>query len=149
MQRAQHPAIYRQRLTGQVARINLLPTTVGRLVTYPVRVALDPTDQPVRVGMTATVVVAQEAPGKTVTARLEVPLTAIFQQDGKPAVWVVGADQTVALRPVTVAVVAEDRAELSGGVLPGERIVVNGLQHVRPGAVVAPQPVAMSGGKAS
>ncbi len=41
-------------LTGHVVRINLLPTTVGQLVTYPVRVALDATDQPVRVGMTAT-----------------------------------------------------------------------------------------------
>ncbi|MBK9750434.1 MAG: efflux RND transporter periplasmic adaptor subunit [Chloroflexi bacterium] len=46
-----------QVLTGSVARINLLPTVLGQLVTYPVRVALDPTEQPVRVGMTATATV--------------------------------------------------------------------------------------------
>jgi membrane fusion protein, multidrug efflux system len=29
------------------------------------------------------------------------------------------------------------------GLQPGERIVVNGLQRVRPGSLLAPQPVAM------
>lgn len=31
------------------------------------------------------------------SSRLSVPLTAIFQQDGRPALWVVDADQTVSL----------------------------------------------------
>ena len=32
---------------------------------------------------------------------------------------------------------------MQSGLKPNERIVVNGLQRVRPGALVAPQPVAM------
>ena len=32
----------------------------------------------------------------------------------------------------------------SAGLVPGERIVVNGLQRVRPGALLAPQPVSMT-----
>ena len=48
-------------ITGQVARIGAKPTIVGQLVTYPVRVSLAPTDEPVRIGMsaTATVIVDQ------------------------------------------------------------------------------------------
>jgi multidrug efflux system membrane fusion protein len=34
---------------------------------------------------------------------------------------------------------------VSGGLQPGERIVVNGLQRIRPGALVAPQMVGMDG----
>ncbi|MEO8391899.1 MAG: efflux RND transporter periplasmic adaptor subunit [Chloroflexota bacterium] len=48
-------------ITGQVTRIGTSPTIAGQLVTYPVRVTLDPTDQPVRIGMsaTATIIVDQ------------------------------------------------------------------------------------------
>ena len=34
---------------------------------------------------------------------------------------------------------------VTDGLTPGERIVVNGLQRVRPGALVAPQLVSMDG----
>ncbi len=33
---------------------------------------------------------------------------------------------------------------VTDGLQPGERIVVNGLQRIRPGALVAPQTVAMT-----
>ena len=33
---------------------------------------------------------------------------------------------------------------VTAGLKPGERIVVNGLQRIRPGALVAPQQVAMT-----
>jgi multidrug efflux system membrane fusion protein len=32
---------------------------------------------------------------------------------------------------------------VSAGLKAGERVIVNGLQHVRPGATVTPQPVPM------
>jgi membrane fusion protein, multidrug efflux system len=32
---------------------------------------------------------------------------------------------------------------VTSGLQPQERVIVNGLQRVRPGALVAPQPVAM------
>jgi HlyD family secretion protein len=48
-------------ITGNVTRIAVTPTIAGQLVTYAVRVTLDPTDEPVRIGMsaTATVIVDQ------------------------------------------------------------------------------------------
>ncbi|MEP7290590.1 MAG: efflux RND transporter periplasmic adaptor subunit, partial [Chloroflexota bacterium] len=48
-------------ITGRVTRIAVTPTITGQLVTYAVRVTLDPTDEPVRIGMsaTATVIVDQ------------------------------------------------------------------------------------------
>ena len=48
-------------ITGHVSRISTTPTIIGQLVTYPVRVTLNPTDAPVRIGMsaTATIIVDQ------------------------------------------------------------------------------------------
>jgi multidrug efflux pump subunit AcrA (membrane-fusion protein) len=62
-----------------------------------------------------------------------VPLTAIFQQDGNHAVWVVGGDQTLTLRQVTVTSYGETDAVLGGGVTPGEKIVIAGVHKLSAG----------------
>lgn len=41
-------------ITGHVTRIAVTPTITGQLVTYAVRVTLDPTEAPIRIGMSAT-----------------------------------------------------------------------------------------------
>lgn len=82
-------------------------------------------------GMTASVRFAAVA-----QAPLHVPLTAIFQQDGKPAVWVLAADSTVALRPVEVAAWGEKDATLAAGLVAGERIVVAGVHKLAAGEKV-------------
>lgn len=41
-------------IRGMVTRIAAVPTVAGQLVTYPVEVTIDPGDQPVRIGMSAT-----------------------------------------------------------------------------------------------
>lgn len=41
-------------LTGVVERVSQTPTNLGQLVTYLARVRLDPTDEPLRIGMSAT-----------------------------------------------------------------------------------------------
>jgi HlyD family secretion protein len=41
-------------ITGRVARIAPAPTVIGQLVTYFVRAEIDPTDAPIRIGMSAT-----------------------------------------------------------------------------------------------
>lgn len=48
-------------ITGMVTRIAVTPTITGQLVTYAVRVTLDATDTPIRIGMsaTATIIVDQ------------------------------------------------------------------------------------------
>ena len=58
-------------------------------------------------------------------------------------VLVVGADNKVAYRPVKLGPVVDGLRVVREGLSPGESIVVNGLQRVRPGAPVTPQRVAM------
>jgi multidrug efflux system membrane fusion protein len=52
---------------------------------------------------------------------------------------VVGADNKVAYREVSLGASVAGERIVTAGLEPGERIVVNGLQRVRPGATVAPQ----------
>ena len=47
-------------------------------------------------------------------------------------------------REVTLGAPIEGLRVVTSGLKAGENIVVNGLQRVRPGAVVAPQPVPMT-----
>lgn len=102
--------------------------------TFAARVAIREPDARVLLGMTANVHFRRAGSD----ARLTVPLTAIFQKDGRPALWVVGADQTVALRAVEVASYGETSAVLatSAGVRAGERIVVAGVHKLTAGEKV-------------
>lgn len=69
---------------------------------------------------------------------------AIGTDQDKKFVLVVGADNKVAYREVTLGAASEGLRVVKSGLEAGERVVVNGLQRVRPGAVVDPQMVAMS-----
>ncbi|MFZ2854786.1 MAG: efflux RND transporter periplasmic adaptor subunit [Rhodocyclaceae bacterium] len=100
--------------------------------TYAARVAIVAPDRRVLLGMTANVHFRRTGGD----ARLSVPLTAIFQKDGKPALWVVDAGQSVALRPVEIASYGETSALLAGGVSAGERVVVAGVHKLSAGEKV-------------
>ena len=67
-----------------------------------------------------------------------VPERAVAELQGKNFVWVVGADNKASQRPVKVGETANGNALILEGLKPGERIVVEGLQKVREGAVVKP-----------
>ena len=58
-------------------------------------------------------------------------------------VYVVKADNSLEYRPVELGALHEGLRVVRDGLAPGERIVVNGLMHVRPGVTVDPQLVAM------
>jgi len=58
-------------------------------------------------------------------------------------VLVVDKGNKVEYRPVQLGPVVDGLRVLQSGLSPGETIVVNGLQRVRPGAQVQPQRVAM------
>lgn len=97
--------------------------------TYPARVVLTGSDVRVVLGMTARVRFA--ADGKD--AALVIPLTAIFQQDKRAAVWIVAADHSISLRPVQVAAYRDGGAVIAGGLTAGERIVSNGVHRLAAG----------------
>jgi membrane fusion protein, multidrug efflux system len=80
--------------------------------------------------------------GKTEPALL-VNERAIGTDQNKKFVLVVDPDNKAVYREVAVGAFVDGLRIVTGGLKPGERIVVNGLQRVRPGAAVAPEPVAM------
>jgi multidrug efflux system membrane fusion protein len=68
---------------------------------------------------------------------------AVGTDQEKKFVLVVGAGNKAEYREVTLGAFANGLRVVLSGLKPGERIVVNGLQRVRPGAVVQPQVVTM------
>ena len=75
---------------------------------------------------------------------LVVPSQAIQVGPKGSHVFVVGAEQTVELRPVTVVRTLRDETIVAGGVAPGERVVVVGQWRLRAGSLVDPRPEAQS-----
>ena len=69
---------------------------------------------------------------------------AVGTDQNKKFVLVVGADNKAVYREVTLGASINGLRVVKGGLVANERIVVNGLQRIRPGALVAPQPVEMS-----
>jgi multidrug efflux system membrane fusion protein len=63
---------------------------------------------------------------------------------GKKFVLALKADNTLEYRPVILGASIEGLRVINEGLAAGDVIVVNGLQHVRPGAPVTPQRVAMA-----
>lgn len=68
---------------------------------------------------------------------------AVGTDQDKRFVLVVGDDNKAAYRVVGLGAATEGLRVVTQGLNEGERIVVNGLQRVRPGAVVAPKQVGM------
>ena len=69
---------------------------------------------------------------------------AVGTDQSKKFVMVVGTDNKVAYREVTLGASANGLRVVKDGLKASERVVVNGLQRVRPGALVTPQVVEMS-----
>jgi len=70
---------------------------------------------------------------------------AIGTDQNKKYVIVVGDDNKATYRELTLGVFVDGLRRVTNGLTAGERIVVNGLQRVRPGALLAPKLVSMTG----
>jgi multidrug efflux system membrane fusion protein len=114
-------------LNGHLRELSPVADPASR--TYAARVALDSDDARVALGMTAQV--RLKSSGKR--DKLIVPLSAIFQQGDKAAVWIVAADRSVSLRPVEVAAYRDNGAVIASGVVAGERIVSAGVHKLSAG----------------
>ncbi|QFZ85941.1 efflux RND transporter periplasmic adaptor subunit [Variovorax paradoxus] len=68
---------------------------------------------------------------------------AIGTDQNKKFVMVVGDDNKAMYREVTLGAPINGLRVVSKGLKAGDRVVVNGLQHIRPGALVVPQSVTM------
>jgi multidrug efflux system membrane fusion protein len=72
---------------------------------------------------------------------------AVGTDQSKKFVIVVDADNKAAYREVALGGTSNGLRIVTSGLAAGERIVVNGLQRVRPGSLIAPQPATMDAGR--
>ncbi|HSV52449.1 MAG TPA: efflux RND transporter periplasmic adaptor subunit [Burkholderiaceae bacterium] len=107
--------------------------------TIRVRASFDNKDGALMPGQFARVRMGQARSAKA----LLVTERAINTDQDKKFVLVIGDDNKAEYREVTLGAPSNGLRVVTNGLKPGERIVVNGLQHVRPGALVQPQPVNM------
>ena len=121
-------------------RLQLIDNQVdAKSGTVRVRAAFDNKDGSLMPGQFARIRMGQ---ARTATALL-INERAVGTDQNKKFVLVVGADNKAEYREVNLGAPVNGLRVATGGLKAGERIVVNGLQHVRPGALVAPQPVRM------
>src|SRR5262249_10883605 len=68
---------------------------------------------------------------------------ALDTDQGQKIVYVVNDNNEVVSRPVRLGALHDGLREITDGLTPGERVIVNGLQQVRPGLTVEPKLVDM------
>jgi multidrug efflux system membrane fusion protein len=123
---------------GKVASVdNQLDTGSG---TIRVRARFDNNDGSLLPGLYARIKVGGGTPHPAVL----IEDAAIGTDQDKKFVMVVDKDSRVEYREVTLGTQSDGLRVIVKGLQPGERIVVNGLQRVRPNDVVKPNSVAMA-----
>lgn len=125
--------------TGAVEHVdNHMDTVSG---TIRVRARFDNPDGTLIPGLYARVRVGGARPYDA----LLVDERAVGTDQDKKFVYVVGSDDTVRYRPVTLGPMQGGLRVVTAGLDAGDRVVVNGVQHARPGMAVRPNMVAMGG----
>lgn len=123
-------------LQGRVREI--APSADPATRTYAVRVSIIDATPAVQLGMTANVVLPDAS---AAAGALLVPATAVFEHDGRSAVWVMQAEGALVkpvLRPVTVRQYREDGVLIADGVKPGETIAAAGVHKIVAGQLLQP-----------
>ncbi|HEY0863319.1 MAG TPA: efflux RND transporter periplasmic adaptor subunit [Lacunisphaera sp.] len=100
-----------------------------------VRLVFPNDDNALLPGLFARVRVPVSAP----TSALLISERAIGTDQSQKFVLAVGPDNTVAYRTVKLGPVIDGKRVVREGLSPGETVIVNGLQRVRPGMTVAPE----------
>ncbi len=116
-------ALSTQTLGGQVAKVALVGTVTQGVVNYPVTIDLDPTDLPVKPGMTASVsIIVDER-----TNVLMVPNRAVRSQGGNRGYYVeVMVEGQIVQVPVTIGLSNGAMTEItSTGLREGDTVVVS------------------------
>jgi RND family efflux transporter MFP subunit len=80
-----------------------------------------------------------QVPASSPYDALLVPDVAIGTEQVRKFVFVVGPDNTVSQKFVTLGQTVENLRVIKDGLLPDDRVVVNGMSRARPGAKVTPQ----------
>ena len=117
--------------SGRVREVSPSADPVTR--TYAARVSILDANLAVSLGMTANVYLKGIQRG----AAMLLPATALFQDDGKAAVWVVdSASSQVKLVPVEIGEYLEDKVAIVSGLGPGDIVVRAGVHKLFAGEKV-------------
>jgi RND family efflux transporter MFP subunit len=115
--------------------VNFIDNQVNpRTGTQKVRGVFPNKDEAISPGYFARVRVPIGAPHKAVLVSDRV----LDTDQGQKVVYVVGEDNKVSARPVRLGALHDGLREITDGLKPGERVIVDGLQQVRPGVTVEP-----------
>jgi RND family efflux transporter MFP subunit len=109
----------------------LAPAADPATRTYPARISLPDANGQMPLGLSATVRFKTAAIGA-----VAIPLSAVFQQGQQTAVWIIGKDEIVSLRPVTIARYGDREAFVTAGLATAERIVAAGVHKLHEGEKV-------------
>ena len=121
------------RLDGKVREI--APAADATTRTYRVRVSIADAAAAPRLGQTARVYFSADADDE----QFLVPLSALHEKDGKPAIWQVDAQSAkVHLSTVEVAQYSETGALIGEGLSAGQWIVTAGVHRLREGEAIRP-----------
>ncbi|MCX6927686.1 MAG: efflux RND transporter periplasmic adaptor subunit [Verrucomicrobia bacterium] len=140
-------------ITGEEPQLELILAS-GALYPLPGRILFKNNQVDVKTGTISVVGEFQNpqnvlAPGmfvrvkallNTETNALVVPQRAVTDMQGRSLIAVVGEDKKVSIRPVTVGEPVGEGWVITGNVKAGDRVVAEGIQKVRDGAVVNPVP---------
>lgn len=111
----------------------LAPNTDSVTRTYSARIAVKNPDAGLRLGMTASVLAA-DVDG---ASAIRLPLTAIYDKDGQPLVWVLNPQTAqVATRVVKLGAVQNDQVIVISGLVAGETVVTAGVHMLVAGQKV-------------
>jgi RND family efflux transporter MFP subunit len=125
---------------GKVREVSPVADAVTR--TYAGKISVLDADPAINLGMTANVYLKGI---KRVGAAI-LPATALYQENGKPAVWVVDpSSQQVKLVPVSVGEYAEDQVTVLSGVQAGDIVVRAGVHKLFAGEKVRVQEESAAG----
>lgn len=134
------------RLYGQTGTFDFIDNTVagntdtitlrGTLSNPPLANAKTGTTRELVDGEFVTVVLKDAEPVEALT----IPRAAVLADQGGDYVYVVGADDKAQQRRVKLGPATPGAVAVMGGLAEGERVVVDGIQRVRPGQAVAPGP---------
>lgn len=113
-------------IDGEVREIS--PVADGATRTYTVKVTLRSAPPQLRFGMSLAGRLK-----RTSDRVVKLPLSALFDQSGAPAVWVVGHSSAVALRPVSIARYETNAIIVAGGLADGDVVVTAGTNTLRDG----------------
>ncbi|GGE23389.1 efflux RND transporter periplasmic adaptor subunit [Sphingobacterium cellulitidis] len=118
---------------GSQGRISTIDRAVDpQTGTLKVRATFDNPNNTLRAGMNLNLNVVSTSKEEAVV----IPYRAIFEQLGSFSVYTVTDSNTVDLKQVSLGQKLGDRVVISKGVNPGEKIVVDGVSSLKPGAKV-------------